>query len=49
VSHILRTISQKLKWNNLIKYDLIKIYFRNKDLGDFSLVVRMDYCWKLDN
>jgi hypothetical protein len=28
-SHTLRTISQKLNWDDLIKYDLIKIYFRN--------------------
>jgi hypothetical protein len=28
-SHILRTVSQKLNLDDLIKYDLIKIYFRN--------------------
>jgi len=28
-SHTLKTISQKLNCDNLIKYDLIKIYFRN--------------------
>jgi len=28
-SHTLRTVSQKLNLDDLINYDLIKIYFRN--------------------